>query len=62
MRAFLKSLDELVWAITEIGWEHPNKALADWSKENINECNFNSKGLNAIFMVVSLEEFRRISK
>jgi len=35
--------------------------MEQWSKDEINEYKWNSKGLNAIFMAVSLEEFKRIS-
>ncbi|XP_022897819.1 uncharacterized protein LOC111411529 [Olea europaea var. sylvestris] len=32
-----------------------------WTKDELNECNWNSKGLHALFMYVSSEEFRRVS-
>ena len=35
--------------------------LSTWSKEEVNESTYNSKGLNAIFMSISPEEFKRIS-
>ncbi|GMH31502.1 hypothetical protein Nepgr_033345 [Nepenthes gracilis] len=68
MRAFLKSLDERVWARTQVGWTPPTsssgnepKALSSWTKEELDACNLNSKGLHAIFMAVSPDEFKRIS-
>ncbi|XP_022895355.1 uncharacterized protein LOC111409547 [Olea europaea var. sylvestris] len=32
-----------------------------WTKDEIAECNWNSKGLHALFMAVSSEDFRRVS-
>ncbi|KAG2667762.1 hypothetical protein I3760_15G130800 [Carya illinoinensis] len=61
MRAFLKSLDERVWNAVVRGWTRPETNIDDWTKEEITNCNWNSKGLNAIFMAVSPEEFKRIS-
>ncbi|KAG2708636.1 hypothetical protein I3760_05G201700 [Carya illinoinensis] len=61
MRAFFKSLDERVWNSVVRGWIRPETNIDDWMKEEITNCNWNSKGLNAIFMAVSLEEFKRIS-
>ncbi|KAG2674458.1 hypothetical protein I3760_13G136600 [Carya illinoinensis] len=61
MRAFLKSLDERVWYLVERGWTKPETSIDAWTKDEINNCNLNSKGLNAIFMAVSSEEFKRIS-
>ncbi|KAG2685396.1 hypothetical protein I3760_10G123700 [Carya illinoinensis] len=61
MRAFLKSLDERVWHLVERGWTKPEISIDAWTKDEINNCNLNSKGLNAIFMAVSSEEFKRIS-
>lgn len=61
MRAFLKSLDVRVWNSVERYWTRPTTLVDSWDKDELAECNWNSKGLNAIFMAVSLEEFRRIS-
>ncbi|KAG2720351.1 hypothetical protein I3760_02G031800 [Carya illinoinensis] len=61
MRAFLKSLDERVWHLVERGWTKPEISIDAWTKDEINNFNLNSKGLNAIFMAVSSEEFKRIS-
>lgn len=44
-----------------MGWKSPKKPLAESSKGETTASNFNNRGLNVIFMVVSLEEFRRIS-
>ncbi|KAG2718398.1 hypothetical protein I3760_03G218400 [Carya illinoinensis] len=60
MRAFLKSLDERVWHLVEQGWTKPETSIDAWTKDEISNCNLNSKGLNAIFMAVSSEEFKRI--
>ena len=48
-RAFLQSLDENVWQTLEIGWTKPTKE------------NFNSRALNALFIVVTNDEFKKIS-
>ena len=63
MRAFLQSLDEKVWQIVEIGWTKPKEkeASADWDKAKIEAANFYSKALNALFSVVTNEEFKKIS-
>lgn len=63
MRAFLKSLDERVWYAIEKGWKKPETETETeaWSREELSNSNFNSKGLNAIFMAVPQEEFKRIS-
>ena len=61
MRAFLQSLDENVWQVIEIGWTKPTEALADCDDAKIKAANFNSKALNALFSVVTNEEFKKIS-
>ncbi|XP_022864588.1 uncharacterized protein LOC111384537 [Olea europaea var. sylvestris] len=70
MRAFLKSLDEHVWVSVQNGWKPPSTIVSGtvnltdislWTKDEIAEHNWNSKGLHALFMVVSPEEFRRLS-
>ena len=61
MRALLQSLDEKVWQAMEIGQTKPTKAPADWDDGKIKAENFNSKALNALFSVVTNEEFKKIS-
>ena len=61
MRAFLQSLDEKVWQIVEIGWIKPKEAPVDWDEAKIKAANFNSRALNALFSVVTNEEFKKIS-
>ena len=61
MRAFLQSLDEKVWQAVEIGWTKPKEAPADWYEVKIKAANFNSRALNALFSVVTNEEFKKIS-
>ena len=61
MRAFLQSLDEKVWQAVEISWTKPKEALADWDDAKIKVANFNSRALNALFSVVTNEEFKKIS-
>ena len=61
MRAFLQSLDEKVWQDVEIGWTKSKEAPADWDEAKIKAANFNSRALNALFSVVTNEEFKKIS-
>ena len=61
MRAFLQSLDEKVWQVVEIGWTKPKEAPANWDEAKIKAANFNSRALNALFSVVTNEEFKKTS-
>ena len=61
MRAFLQSLDEKVWQAVEIGWTKPKEASANWDEVKIKVENFNSRALNALFSVITNEEFKKIS-
>ena len=61
MRVFLQFLDEKVWQAIEIGWTKPKEALTDWDEAKIKAKNFNSRALNALFSVVTNEEFKKIS-
>ena len=61
MRAFLLSLDKKVWQAVEIGWTKPKEAPVDWDDAKIKVVNFNSRALNALFSVVTNEEFKKIS-
>ena len=61
MRAFLRSLDERLSQAVEISWTKPMEAPADWDDAKIKAANFNSKALNALFSVVTNEEFKKIS-
>ena len=61
MRSFLQSLNEKVWQVVEIGWTKPTKAPVDWDDAKIKAANFNSRALNALFSVVTNEEFKKIS-
>ena len=45
----------------EIGWTKPKEALANQDEAKIKVANFNSKALNALFNVVTNEEFKKIS-
>jgi len=57
MRVFLQSLDEKVWLAVEVGWTKPEDPLASWDDTKIKAANFNSRVLNALFSVVTNEEF-----
>ncbi|XP_022891620.1 uncharacterized protein LOC111406424 [Olea europaea var. sylvestris] len=70
MRAFLKSLDEHVWISVQNGWKPPFTTVSGtinltdislWTKDELAACNWNSKGIHALFMALSPEEFRRVS-
>ena len=45
----------------EIGWTKLTEAPADWDDAKIKAANFNSRALNALFSVVTNEEFKEIS-
>ena len=45
----------------EIGWTKPKEAPADWDNSKIKVANFNNRALNALFSVVTNEEFKKIS-
>ena len=57
----MQSLDEKVWQVVEIGWTKPTEALVDWDDAKIKAANFNSRALNALFSVITNEEFKKIS-
>ena len=61
MRAFLRSIDDGVWDVVEIGWTRPKAAKSTWDKAALVVANANSKALNAIFCGVSPDEFHKIS-
>ena len=61
MKAFLKSIDERVWNSIEYGWEKPTTPISKWQTSQKEAALSNSKVMNAIFNVVSMEEFKRIS-
>ena len=60
MKAFLKSLDEKVWQFVEIGWTKLVTPIVEWTDAQKEAASYNSKAMNAIFNVVSLEEFKKI--
>ena len=61
IRAFLQSLDEKGWQAVEIGQSKPKEVSADWDDAKIKAANFNSRALNALFSVVTNEDFKKIS-
>ena len=61
MRAFLQALDEKVWQAVKISWTKPKEAPADQDNAKIKAANFNSRALNALFSVVTNEEFKKTS-
>ena len=50
-------MDESVWGVMETGWTHPKKKMTNEVKK---VCNANNKRFNAIFVVVSLVDFKII--
>ncbi|CAM8908697.1 unnamed protein product [Rhodiola kirilowii] len=71
MKAFLKSLDNLVWRAFEQGWTHPTTIGEDgkiellpgdkWNEVEQNAATGNSKAMNAIFSAVDGKNFKMIS-
>ena len=61
MKAFLKSIDERVWNSVEYRWEKPTTPVSKWQTSQKEAAAFNNKTMNAIFIAVSMEEFKRIS-
>ena len=61
MKAFLKSINERVWNSVEYGCEKPTTPISEWQTSQKEAATFNNKVMNAIFNVVSMEEFKRIS-
>ena len=61
MKAFLKSIDERVWNFVEYRWEKPTTPVSEWQTSQKEAAAFNRKAMNAIFNIVSMEEFKRIS-
>ena len=45
----------------ENGWERPTTPVSEWNTTQKEAASFNSKVMNAIFNVVFMEEFTRIS-
>ena len=43
----------------EIGYTKPKEVLADWDDTKIKAANLNSRALNALFSMVTNEEFKR---
>ena len=44
----------------KIGWVKLKEALIDWDEVKIKAANFNSRALNALFIAVTNEEFKKI--
>ena len=61
MKTFLKSIDERVWNSVGYGLEKPTTLVSEWQTSQKEAATFNSKAMNAIFNVISMEEFKRIS-
>ena len=61
MRAFLCSINENVWDAADDGWTRLEAVKSTWDKAALAASNANSKALNAIFCVVSPDEFHKIS-
>ena len=61
VKVFLQTLGEKVWQAVEVGQINPKEALMDQDEATTKAANFNSKALNALFSVVTNEEFKKIS-
>ena len=45
----------------KVGWTKPTNPLVSWDDDKIKTTNFNSRALDALFSVVTNEEFKKIS-
>ena len=61
MQAFLQSLVEREWLAIDVGWTKPIESIAHWDDRKIKVANFNSRALNALFSVVTNEEYKKTS-
>ena len=61
MKVLLKSIDERVWNFINYVWEKLTTPVDEWSTSPQEVATFNSKAMNAIFNVVFMEKFKRIS-
>ena len=61
MKALLESIDETIWNSIEYEWEKPTTLVSERQTPQKEAAAFKSKAMNAIFNVVSMEEFKRIS-
>ena len=61
MKAFLKSINDKVWNSIEYEWETPTTPVSERQTSQKEVAAFTNKAMNAIFNIVSMEEFKRIS-
>ena len=61
MKVFLQALGEKVWQAIEVGQIKPKEVPVDWDEATIKASNFNNRALNALFIRVTNEEFKKIS-
>ena len=61
MKAILKSIDKRVWNSVKYGWKKSTTLVSEWQTFQKEAAAYNSKAMNAIFNVVSMEEFKKIS-
>ena len=50
-----------MWQVVVISWTKLKEASTDWDEAKIKAVNFKSRALNALFSVVTNEEFKKIS-
>ena len=60
MKSFLKSINERVWNSVKYEWEKPTTLVSEWQTSQKEAAAFNSKAMNAIFNIVSIEKFKII--
>lgn len=70
MRGFLKYIYKWVRVSVQLkGWIVPSTFVVgvvtpikvfSWSEKDLDECNWNSRGINVIFMAISSKEFNRM--
>ena len=50
-----------MWQAVKIGWTKPKETPADWDEAKIKAVNFNNRALNALFSIITNEEFKKMS-
>ena len=62
MKTWLQANDFTIWARCETPFEIPEKPVRGYSQQQISKLSLNAKTMNALYCVLSLEEFNRISQ
>ena len=57
----LEQVSSSIWNSFEYRWEKPITQVSEWQTSEKEAAAFNNKVMNAIYNVVSMKEFKRIS-